>query len=213
MIPSFDSLGALMMLVFLITLPAAWVAGGSPRVSYAGFQIAFAFYLCVIQGTASATDLTVARDRVIGILFGIAVVYVVFTQIWPVSLAAKVERSLRDLVRDLARIADMPTKARLAASSGFDTKLVETRTDLAVMAYEPGNLRPAADWVKRRGEALDHLAAIEHRLLIAGPQATDGRSELAARLARIAMAEARNHFSAPTPGSQDHLEQLEACLD
>ena len=49
---------------------SAWVAAGTPRISYAGFQIAFAFFLCVIQGATPAFDMTIARDRVIGILFG-----------------------------------------------------------------------------------------------------------------------------------------------
>ena len=50
LIPSITSIGGLMIVVFLGALVSAWVAAGSPRISYAGFQIAFAFFLCVIQG-------------------------------------------------------------------------------------------------------------------------------------------------------------------
>jgi multidrug resistance protein MdtO len=40
---------------------SAWVAAGSPRVAYAGFQMAFAFFLCVIQGPGPSFDMTIAR--------------------------------------------------------------------------------------------------------------------------------------------------------
>ena len=49
-IPSLTSIGALLVVVFLGALASAWVAAGSARIAYAGFQIAFAFFLCVIQG-------------------------------------------------------------------------------------------------------------------------------------------------------------------
>jgi multidrug resistance protein MdtO len=71
--PSLTSIGDLMTVVFLGALASAWVSAGSPRISYAGFQIAFAFFLCIIQGPSPSFDLVTARDRVIGILFGILV--------------------------------------------------------------------------------------------------------------------------------------------
>src|SRR5208283_5555447 len=78
--PSLTSIGDLMVVVSFGALASAWVAAGSSRISYAGFQIAFAFFLCVIQGSSPSFDLVTARDRIIGILFGISVVYLVFTQ-------------------------------------------------------------------------------------------------------------------------------------
>src|SRR5262249_29807178 len=69
-LPHLTTIGALLAVVALGTLPAAWIAAGGPRISYAGFQVAFAFFLCVLQGPAPAFDLAIARDRVIGILIG-----------------------------------------------------------------------------------------------------------------------------------------------
>src|SRR3984893_7516901 len=83
LIPHVTSIGALMIVVFLGALVSAWIAAGSPRISYAGFQMAFTFFLCVIQGSGPSFDLTTARDRVIGILLGNIVVYVIFANIWP----------------------------------------------------------------------------------------------------------------------------------
>ncbi len=57
-----------MLVVFAGALIGGWVAARSERIAYAGFQITFAFFLCVIQGSGPAFDLTIARDRVIGVL-------------------------------------------------------------------------------------------------------------------------------------------------
>ena len=73
--PSLTSIGGLMGVVFAGAFASAWIAAGSPRIAYAGFQIAFAFFLCVLQGPTPDFDMTIARDRVIGILFGDLVSY------------------------------------------------------------------------------------------------------------------------------------------
>ena len=64
-------------------LIAGWVATGSERISYAGLQIAFAFFISVFQGYAPDTDLDNVRNRVVGILLGLAVTAFVFNYIWP----------------------------------------------------------------------------------------------------------------------------------
>jgi hypothetical protein len=47
--------------------------------TYAGYQTAFAFFLCVVQGSAPSFDFVTARDRIIGILIGNLAVYVLLT--------------------------------------------------------------------------------------------------------------------------------------
>ncbi|MDI9653996.1 FUSC family protein, partial [Burkholderia cenocepacia] len=96
-VPSLSSIGELMALVFVGAWLSAWVAFGSPRIAYAGFQVAFAFFLCVIQGAGPGFDLTLARDRTIGILLGNVVVYLVFTRIWPVSIGKQIDTALAAL--------------------------------------------------------------------------------------------------------------------
>jgi hypothetical protein len=53
----------------------------------------------VIQGAAPAFDMTIARDRTIGILFGNLVVAIVFTQIWPVTIAGRIDPAIAGLLR------------------------------------------------------------------------------------------------------------------
>src|SRR5207245_1240699 len=50
LVPRMESITSLTLLVAAGTAVAAWVVLGSPRIAYAGVQIAFAFYVCVIQG-------------------------------------------------------------------------------------------------------------------------------------------------------------------
>ena len=83
LMPHMETIASLVVLVGCAAAIAGWVATGSERISYAGLQIAFAFFISVFQGYAPNTDLDKARDRVIGILFGLIVTAFVFKYIWP----------------------------------------------------------------------------------------------------------------------------------
>jgi uncharacterized membrane protein YccC len=83
LIPHMETIASLIVLVAAVSAIAGWVATGSERISYAGLQIAFAFFLSMFQGYAPDTDLDKIRDRVVGILIGIAVTTLVFHYIWP----------------------------------------------------------------------------------------------------------------------------------
>jgi uncharacterized membrane protein YccC len=83
LIPHMETIASLVVLVACVAAIAAWVATGSQRISYAGIQIAFAFFLSVFQGYAPDTDLDKVRNRVVGILLGLIVTAFVFNYIWP----------------------------------------------------------------------------------------------------------------------------------
>src|SRR5215469_3757354 len=83
LIPHMETIASLIVLVAAVTAIAGWVATGSERISYAGFQIAFAFFLSMFQGYAPDTDLDKIRDRTVGILVGIAVTTAIFYYLWP----------------------------------------------------------------------------------------------------------------------------------
>jgi uncharacterized membrane protein YccC len=83
LMPHMETIASLVVLVACASAIAGWVATGSERISYAGLQIAFAFFYSVFQGYAPDTDLDNVRDRVVGILFGLIVTAFVFHYIWP----------------------------------------------------------------------------------------------------------------------------------
>jgi uncharacterized membrane protein YccC len=83
LMPHMETIASLLVLVACAVALAGWIATGSERISYAGFQIAFAFFYSVFQGYAPDTDLDNVRNRVVGILFGLVVTGFVFRYIWP----------------------------------------------------------------------------------------------------------------------------------
>jgi len=83
LMPHMETIASLVVVVAGASAIAGWVATGSERISYAGLQIAFAFFYSVFQGFAPDTDLDNVRDRVVGILFGLIVTGLVFHYIWP----------------------------------------------------------------------------------------------------------------------------------
>lgn len=107
-LPYIDSIVGLTALFVVATGISAYVATSSPRLSYAGLQMAFAFYLINITDFSISVDLTIGRDRVIGVLLGISAMWIVFERLRP--RAASVE-----MVRMLAK------SARLVATLGVDS--------------------------------------------------------------------------------------------
>jgi multidrug resistance protein MdtO len=74
-LPHLDSIGAFTLLFIAVTIIAAWFATSSPRLSYFGVQMALAFYVINLQEFKIQVSLEVARDRVVGILLGISVMW------------------------------------------------------------------------------------------------------------------------------------------
>ncbi|MDF3084862.1 FUSC family protein [Burkholderia sola] len=203
-VPSLSSIGELMALVFAGAWLSAWVAFGSPRIAYAGFQIAFAFFLCVIQGAGPGFDLTLARDRTIGILLGNVVVYLVFTRIWPVSIGKQIDTALAALLDQWRRVAQIaqPAERRALAAEAF-ARHAAISQELGLIHYEPSWVRPAATWLATRRRALAELGAIEGPLFLLAER-KPGDAAIGAQLARVTAPgddETVPRTNAPTPPS------------
>ena len=187
LMPNITSIGGLMAIVFLAAVVSGWVAAGSPRISYIGFQIAFAFFLCVVQGSAPAFDLTVARDRVIGIIFGNLVVSVIFTQIWPVTVAERIDPAINALLRKLASLAAAGSRTkRWALAAETQTAFGSVQQDLELLRYEPSSIRPHQTWMNRRRRIVSAVASLQGPLLVFADQGTDESDDIRRRLDRVA---------------------------
>ncbi len=187
LIPSITSIGALMVVVFLGALVSAWVAAGSPRIAYAGFQIAFAFFLCVIQGAGPSFDMTTARDRVIGILLGNFVVYALFTNIWPVSVGKRIDPAIAALLRRLGGLVTEASKStRRSEAPEAQEMFAGIERDLDLAPYEPPSIRPDDRWVGVRRRAAGELDALFGPLLLTADKDLRISAQFANRLRRLA---------------------------
>jgi multidrug resistance protein MdtO len=113
-LPHLTDIGQLFLLAAAVSVGAAWVATSSELLSYAGMQIAFAFFLGILQGYAPATDLTVLRDRVAGILLGNIVITIVFSSFWPQSARSGIRAALAEALRAIAEVIRRPRSAEEA---------------------------------------------------------------------------------------------------
>jgi multidrug resistance protein MdtO len=187
LVPSLTSIDQLMAVVFLGTLAAGYVAAGSPRISYAGFQVAFAFFLCVVQGPAPAFDLVTARDRVIGILIGNLVVYLVFTNLWPISIGKRIDPAIASLLHRLsAMMTAADVRARRALASAAQSQLGEIETDIDLAAYEPEAVRPSSAWLAVRRGVAEEIGLLLAPLLLSADDDARTSAQLAHRLEALA---------------------------
>jgi len=196
LIPYLTSITALMVVVFGGALAAGYVAAGSPRISYAGFQMAFAFFLCVIQGPSPAFDLTIARDRVIGILIGNVVVYLLFTNLWPISVGRRIDPAIAALLRQLGAMMTADPQTRRALASQAQSALAEIETDIDLAGYEPSAVRPTEAWLSARRRVAAEIGAVGSVLLLSADNNATARAQIANRLWTVA-----GRFAASEPHS------------
>jgi multidrug resistance protein MdtO len=107
-LPHFTDVGQLCALTAVVAMFAGWVATSSERLSYAGMQIALAFFMGILQSYSPANDLTVLRDRVVGILLGNVVMTLVFSSLWPESVVMRVRGAMAEAQRGIAALLKAP---------------------------------------------------------------------------------------------------------
>jgi multidrug resistance protein MdtO len=81
-LPYLDTIAGFTVLFVVVTAIAAWIATASARLSYLGVQLALAFYLINLQEFTIQTSLSIARDRVFGVLLGLVSMGLFFDLLW-----------------------------------------------------------------------------------------------------------------------------------
>jgi multidrug resistance protein MdtO len=107
-LPNLESIAGFTVLFMLVTALASWFMTSSPRLSYFGLQVAFAFFLINLREFAMQTSLSVARDRVVGVLLGLFMMWLVFDQLWGSRAAVAMKRTFISNLRLLAQLAREP---------------------------------------------------------------------------------------------------------
>src|SRR5471030_668394 len=169
-VPHLESIGGLLLAIAPVVAASAWIAAGSERTAYFGWQLAFAFFLCTLHGYAPNDDVTLVRDRLVGILLGIAVMGVVFNFVWPEHAGARLRMLLARAVRASAALLERDAAPVLAAD----------RADAAAAAAA------AADFAARRSAILADLADAERLAGVAAFETAFAPPHAAAQLAAAA---------------------------
>jgi multidrug resistance protein MdtO len=125
-LPGIETIAGFTLLFLAVTVISAWIMTSSPRLSYFGVQVVVAFYLINLSEFAVQTSLVPARDRVIGILLGLLMMWLVFDQLWSVSAAVQMKRTFASNLRLLAQFAREPISNDLRNASERSYSLRET---------------------------------------------------------------------------------------
>jgi len=103
--PNLHDLTSFLVVLGASYLVAAWITVGGPRTAYAGIQTALALRIVLLSGFGPTTDLVGARDRVLGILLGAAVMGVIDQVLWPVQAHRTIRPTLARALRLMAELA------------------------------------------------------------------------------------------------------------
>ncbi len=165
-IPRATDIADLAAIVFAGAFLAAWIAAGDKHISYAGFQLAFAYFLCVIQGPSPSFDMVIARDRVIGILLGNIVSYFAATRVWPVSVGPRIDAALqkaRQKLESVLEATDLWARRRLVAET--QSMIEGITSDIRLAAYEPEWIRPNRTRLAVQQHAAETIQQIQPPML------------------------------------------------
>lgn len=202
-VPGLTDIGQLMVLIFIVILLAAWIATGNERIAYAGIQLGLAFLLTVLQGFTPTTDLNAALDRIIGILLGNLVVYLIFTQIWPAAIVDSVRTRIRRALDGLVALAALPASARAAAireAAVIEEELSEAHESLKLLLFEPSSLRPSVEETIKLKSILAEIEKICPALSVTGSATHDDLEQL--QRIRMGRSETGHHQKFVPTGSK-----------
>jgi multidrug resistance protein MdtO len=112
-LPYMDSIAGFTVWFIVVTIAGAWFVTCTPRLSYFGLQLAFAYNFVNLQEFTIQTSLTPARDRVAGILLGLSMMWLVFDRLWGAPAAVTMKTGLGSTLRLMAQFAREPISESL----------------------------------------------------------------------------------------------------
>jgi multidrug resistance protein MdtO len=115
-LPYVDSVAGFTVLFVAVSTVGAWLAASSPRLAYLGVQIIVAFYLINLQEFKEQISLGIARDRVVGILLGLFVMWLVFDQLWGTLASVEMKTVFIANLRWLAEFERQPLQEERKAA-------------------------------------------------------------------------------------------------
>ncbi|EEG83287.1 hypothetical protein PROPEN_04051 [Proteus penneri ATCC 35198] len=136
-IPNLSDIFELMVLIFFCLLPAAWVAVGNERISYAGVQVGLAFLLTTLHGFKPSFDMNVVSDRILGILLGNIVMYIIFTKVWPTSIINTIYKQISSILDNYTELSYSTNKNdMLDLVSSVNEAITQSKDNIDLLIFE-----------------------------------------------------------------------------
>jgi multidrug resistance protein MdtO len=161
-LPGIDSIFGFALFFAAGTAIAAWFATSSPRLAFFGVQMALSFYFVNLQDARIQTDLTIARDKVIGVLLGILAMGFFFDRFGAKSDAEQLQKLLARNVRLLAQLAVCPvTRDRAIAVSQINGLRSQINENFASLESQMDAVRFEFEFRHRYEEAVAECGRIQ----------------------------------------------------
>ena len=154
-LPYIDSITGFTVLFALVTAFSAYISTSSSRLSYCGLQIALAFYLISLSEFRIQLSLSVARDRAVGVLLGVFIMWLVFERLYPRPAA---DEMIRVFVRTLRLMAAFVSESGIGADAKTITLIRQQRDQVFRSFNEVNAQADAVPFETGRGRP-GHMAA------------------------------------------------------
>ncbi len=141
LMPHMSSIAGLTATVGIMTLVGGHVFLGSYKLAYAGRQLSYCFFLATLTGTSTPTSLSEARDRVVAVMLGVCIMWVVYDQIKPVRTSSQMREAIVGALGSLEKICRLRETActtedklsdliKIRSSFGKALQLLQMNTEL-----------------------------------------------------------------------------------
>jgi multidrug resistance protein MdtO len=161
-LPGIDSIFGFALFFAAGTAIAAWFATSSPRLSYFGVQMALSFYFVNLQDSQIQTDLTIARDKVIGVLLGILAMGFIFDRYGTKSDEEQLQKLLVRNIRMLAQLGVSPVvRGRTIAASQISRLRSQINDNFASLESQTDTARFEFEFRHRREEDVAECVRIQ----------------------------------------------------
>src|SRR4029077_15985557 len=130
-------------------------------------------------------------------LIGNVVVYLLFTNLWPVSVGKRIDPAIAALLRRLGTMMTADPQSHRALASEAQSALAEIETDISLASYEPSGVCPTAAWLAARRGVVEEIGALESLLLLSADDSVTTRMQIANRLEVLATRFAPSEIQLP----------------
>ena len=161
-LPGIDTIFGFALVFAAGTAIAAWFATSSPRLSFFGVQMALSFYFVNLQGSHVETDLTIARDKAMGVLLGILAMGFIFDRFGTKSDEEQLHKLLVRNLRMLAEFSVFAVSSPAAiAASQFSRLRSQINDNFASMESETDAVRFEFEFRNQRAKDIGECERIQ----------------------------------------------------